>query len=80
MYAKPGSADPALQVAKLSEDVERAQASGQRVAPGVHAHLGYMRFLQGNPDAAAREFEREKELFPESAVFIDGLLRRLAGL
>jgi len=77
-YAHPGKADPATQIARLSEDVQRAQAEGERVPPGVHAHLGYMYYLQGNAEAAARELQTEKELFPESAVFIDRLLARLA--
>ena len=78
MYAHPGKADPATQIAQLSEDIQRAQAEGERVPPGVHAHLGYMYYLQGNAEAAARELQTEKELFPESAVFIDRLLARLA--
>ena len=52
MYAKPGKADPGTQVAKLSEDIARTEAQGGRVPPGVHAHLGYMYYLQGNRDAA----------------------------
>ena len=77
MYAKPGKADPGTQVAKLSEDIARTQAEGKRVPPGVHAHLGYMYYLQGNTDAAQQEFATERELFPESATFVDGILKRL---
>lgn len=77
MYAKPGKADPGTQVARLSEDIARTQAEGKRVPPGVHAHLGYMYYLQGNSDAAYQEFATERELFPESATFVDGILRRL---
>ena len=77
MYAKPGKADPVTQVAKLSEDITRTQAEGKRVPPGVHAHLGYMYFLLGNTEAAYREFVTEREMFPESATFINGMLQRL---
>jgi hypothetical protein len=77
MYAKPGKADPGTQVAKLSEDIERTKAEGKRVPPGVHAHLGYMYYLQGRPDDAQAEFETERELFPESSTFVDGILKRL---
>lgn len=79
MYAKPGKAEPGTQVAKLSEDVERAQVEDKRVPPGVHAHLGWMYYIQGNAGAAYNEFVIERELFPESAVFIDGILKRLHG-
>ena len=79
MYAEPGTADPDTQVAKLSEDITRTQSEGKRVPPGVHAHLGYMYYLTGNADAAVAEFATERELFPESAVFIDGIFLRLRG-
>jgi len=77
MYAKPGKADPGTQVAKLSEDIARTESEGQRVPPGVHAHLGYMYYLQGSSNAAYQEFVTERALFPESATFVDGILRRL---
>ena len=77
MYASPGMADPNTQVIKLSEDIARTQAEGKRVPPGVHAHLGYMYYLAGNSDAALEEFATERDLFPASAVFIDGIFDRL---
>lgn len=77
MYAKPGQADPATQIAQLSEDIERAQANGQRVPPGVHAHLGYMQFLSGDLAKARAEFETEKRLYSESATFMDRLIGRM---
>jgi len=77
MYANPGKAEPGVQIVKLTEDIERAYAEGQRVPPGVHAHLGYMYYTQGNTSAAAQEFATERELFPESGTFIDGMLARM---
>jgi hypothetical protein len=77
MYVNPGKADPGTQIVELSEDIQQASALGQRVPPGVHAHLGYMYYIQGNPDEARHEFLIERELFPESKVFIDGMLQRL---
>jgi len=77
MYIEPGAADTAAQVAKLKEDINKASAAGKPVSPGLHAHLGYMYFMQGDTHAAALEFETEKKLFPESAKFIDGLMGRL---
>lgn len=77
MYTHPGEADAGMQVVTLNEDIDKAHAAGKKVAPGVHAHLGYMHYQQGNVDAARREFETEKALFPESAKFIDGMLKRM---
>jgi len=77
MYVKPGEADPATQVAKLTEDIQKMHDAGYQAPPGIHAHLGYMQYLQGNAGVAITEFEIEKTLYPESSVFIDGLIRRL---
>ena len=77
MYMRPGNADPTTQIAKLTADIERTDAEGQHVPPGVHAHLGYLYYGQGQVDAAYEQFTIEKTLFPESAVFIDGVLARM---
>ena len=77
MYANPGEADPSTQIAQLTEDIARTHAEGQRVPPGVHAHLGFLYYTQGQVDLAYEEFSTEKELFPESTTFIDGLLARM---
>ena len=77
MYAKPGKADPGTQIVKLTEDIGRTEGRGRRVPPGVHAHLGYLYYTQGQADLAAEQFQIEKELFPESTVFIDGIRARM---
>jgi hypothetical protein len=77
MYAKPGEADPVTQTAKLTEDIARTHAEGARVPPGVHAHLGFLYYSQGQVDSAYQEFAIEKQLFPESTVLIDGILDRM---
>ena|SRR5689334_7809059 len=77
MYMKPGAADPVTQTAKLREDIEKANAEGKAVPPGVHAHLAYLYYQQGDLGAMKQEFLIEKKLFPESAVFIDGVFERL---
>ena len=77
MYTAPGKAEPAVQVEKLSRDIGEAQTKGESVPPGVHLHLGYMYFLQGNATAACRELETEKQLFRESTVFVDRLLAKM---
>lgn len=76
MYIKPGSADPGLQIISLTRDIQKAQDSGQKVPPGVHAHLGFMYAIQGNVEQSQAAFLQEKLLFPESAIFIDGMMTR----
>ncbi len=74
MYAQPGKADPPTQVERLSRDIAEARANGERVPPGVHLHLGYMYWLQGNAASAQQEMELERQLFPESTAFVDHML------
>lgn len=79
MYVRPGEATPAEQVGQLTQDIEKAQASGMRVAPGIHAQLGYMAYLDGKPGMAAEQFQAERGLYPESAIFMDRLLSTMRG-
>lgn len=76
MYNKPGAAPAELQIDALSTDIEKAENSGQKVAPGIHAHLGLMYASVGNMAAAEAAFNNEKRLYPESATLLDGMLQR----
>lgn len=77
MHMKPGEATPPEQVNQLTQDVEKITASGQRVAPGIHAQLGYMAWLAGQPALAGQQFQAERTLYPESGPFMDRLLANL---
>lgn len=79
MYIEPGSADATTQIEKLTTDIQKAQSKGKPTPPGVHAHLGYMYSLQGNTAQAKTALLQEKALYPESAVLIDGMLKRAYG-
>ncbi len=76
-YKNPGSSDPVSDSILLEAEMERTAAEGKRVPPGVRIHLGYLYFSQGRNDEARGMFETEREVFPESAVFVDGLLSRM---
>jgi hypothetical protein len=76
MYMEPGNADAATQTQRLTADIEEAASKGKPTPPGVHAHLGYMYSLQGYTDNAKSELLKEKALYPEASVFIDGMIAR----
>ena len=76
-YKDPGGSDPVNDALLLSEDMARTEAEGKQIPPGVRIHLGYLYCAQGRVDEARALFELEREIFPESTVFIDGLLQRL---
>lgn len=76
MYVEPGSQDPATQIEKLTTDIQQAENKGKPVAPGIYAHLGFMYAIDGKVELSTAAFEQEKALYPESAIFIDGMLKR----
>lgn len=78
LCATPDSADIDADIQRLSELVERAATNERPVGPGVHAHLGFLYSLAGDDDSAAAALLAEKDAYPESAVFVDGLLARFA--
>lgn len=75
-HHEPGEVPPNVQIEKLQTDIEKAESKGKLVPPGVHAHLGLMYAANGNKELALASLNKEKELFPESAIFIDGLIKR----
>jgi len=76
MYVEPGSVDSFTQIAKLTEDLQQAEANGQAIPPGLYAHLGMMYAINGDVSLSEEAFQRERDLFPEAAVFIDGMKAR----
>ncbi|WP_346287787.1 DUF4810 domain-containing protein [Zoogloea sp.] len=70
------SASPDEQIAKLEGGLEEARASGRNVPPGYLAHLGILHAQLEHPDQMLKYFEAEKALYPESAAYIDFLLRK----
>lgn len=75
-YTAPEKAPPEVQLEKLREDLEKAKAANLPPPPGLHAHLGFLYYTLGKYDEAQTEFETEKHLFPESAVFIERMLQQ----
>ena len=76
-YSNPGKVSPDEQMLKLQEDVTKAAAAGLPVHPGLHAQLGYLYYEMGQTEAARKEFEIEKSLFPEAAVLMDRMLQKI---
>lgn len=75
-HIQPENASPLVQIEKLQADIQKAQAKGKLIPPGLYAHLGLMYAANGDKDLAITSLKKEKELFPDAAVFIDGLIER----
>lgn len=76
-YKNPGSSDPVTDGELLAADMARTEAEGQQIPPGVRIHLAYLYFEQGRDNEARALFALEKQAFPESTVFVDGMLARM---
>ncbi|HEV7817083.1 MAG TPA: DUF4810 domain-containing protein [Janthinobacterium sp.] len=68
---------PEQQIAVMEKDLQTISAKGNMAPPGFHAHLGMLYSIAGKPDQVVAQFEDEKKLFPESAVYMDFLLAKM---
>lgn len=67
------------QISMLQQTIQAAENAGKQIAPGIHAHLGLLYFDTGNSDLGQQHFAQEKVLFPESAQYLDFLLKSRQG-
>ncbi|GME36186.1 DUF4810 domain-containing protein [Pantoea agglomerans] len=74
------SGDPLKQIDALNLDVEKARAAGQPVPPGLHAQLGLLYAKTGDTNKAFGQFATEKQLFSESAPYMDFLMSKKQGV
>lgn len=71
-----GQTGPQQQIDALEQALQRIRAKGNRPPPGFQAHLGVLYASVGNDTQAEQAFEAEKQSFPESAAYMDFLLKR----
>lgn len=64
------------QIIALEKDLEDFKAHGTLAPPGFHAHLGMLYSSVGKLDLGVKEFMTEKKLFPESASYMDFLMKK----
>jgi hypothetical protein len=77
-YFKGNGADPGAQIAQLEAQVQKNAATGAASPPGLHGHLALLYSKLGDEANAVRNLEVERKLFPESAAYIDFLLKNAA--
>jgi len=66
---------PEAQIEALERDLQKMKSVGSTVPPGYHAQLGLLYLNTGKDDQMVQEFRTEKALFPESAPYMDFLLK-----
>lgn len=70
-------ASPDEHIRTLEAQAEKARAANAALPPGFRAHLGMLYLGTGNPQRARELWAAEKVAFPESAPYMDRLLKRL---
>lgn len=70
---------PEEQIRALEAEAEKARAANAALPPGFRAHLGMLQLSVGNVDQARDLWQAEKTAFPESAAYMDHLLKKLNG-
>ena len=77
MYGTPDNFNLDNEIAVLSEETEVAVERNIPVPPGKFAHLGYLYYQRGDIPLARQAFMAEKNLYPESATFMNRFLNQL---
>jgi len=76
-HFKADRSSPEDQLRILDAQAQKARASGAFLPPGFRAHLAVIYLRLGRDGEAKQELEAEKANFPESAQFMDFLLKRM---
>ncbi len=67
---------PEEQIASLEEGLQKMRAANEIVPPGYYAHLGMLYGETGKDSQMVQELTAEKTAFPESASYMDFLMRK----
>lgn len=65
------------QITRMVAEMSVAEGKGIQLPPGFRAHLGLLYLNQGDPRSAAQMWQAESRAFPESAPYMDQLIKRL---
>jgi hypothetical protein len=76
-YKNP-SAIPEFQ-AELLGLIQASELNGSPPPPGIYAEYGYALYLRGQFNGAIVYFAKERETWPESAVLMTTVIKRLEG-
>lgn len=52
------------------------KSTSGRVPPGIYADYGYLLALNGKNSEALAKYNQERELYPESSVFIENMINK----
>ncbi|NKF22130.1 DUF4810 domain-containing protein [Solimonas marina] len=76
-YFQGDGKSPEQQRTALEKTAAKANAKGEALPPGFHAHLGLLYLRMGQPAQARTAFLAEEAEFPESKPYMDFLIGNL---
>lgn len=62
---------------KLETHIAAMTQTNQKVAPGLYAELGSLYLQSGKTDEAIEQYNKERELWPESRTLMDSMIKTL---
>lgn len=71
-----GDKGPEEAIQQLEKTREEAKAQGKTLPPGFQAHLGLLYGQTGRTDLFEQNLQAERQQFPESATYVDFLLKK----
>lgn len=75
-HFKADGGDVSAQIAALEAQATANKAAAKADPPGLHGHLALLYGKAGNDSAAQQQLQVERSLFPESAAYVDFLLKK----
>ena len=76
VHKDPNETNVGEHQALLENIIKESESRNLRVPPGVYAELGYIYFLKKNTNEALNFFNKEKQIYPESTIFMENLIQR----
>lgn len=61
----------------LRELIDNAAKENMRVPPGIFADYGFILYQRGDKKSAIDYFKKEKQLYPESQILMNKLIKRV---
>jgi hypothetical protein len=74
-YKKPENVAENMQ--KLEAHILKVEQGKGKVAPGLYADLGTLFLQAGNRQKALANFQKERDLWPESAGLMDAMIKNV---
>ncbi len=65
------------EIEALEQTISETSRNKLQVGPGIYAHLGYLYLQSGQRDTGISYLQKEQQLYPESAKFIEFLLKNV---